>query len=165
MLPCFAAAPDTAAADRVRETTAFAAPQYPNRERMEQHRAEEENPWQCGGFDRGEPGFESYSSRFLRRGDSASEEEDSIESPAESVTIAAARVFKRDNLGRFAVAGANRKNQMGGRGSGENPKNLTTKSHTPLKAAMGAKNKTQVDAAEKVITRTAIKGGVRRMPP
>lgn len=112
-----------------------------------------------------EPGFESYSGRFLRRGDSASEEEDSIESPAESVTIAAARVFNRDNLGRFAVAGANRKNQMGGRGSEENPKKPNTKSHTPLKAAMGAKNKTQVDAAEKVISRTAIKGGVRRMPP
>ncbi len=133
------------------------------------------------------PGFESPSGRFLRRGDSASEEEDSVESPAESepplnegelealrllggglnpeqvaadaafmaeamrestidpslplrgyaeagdlrmessaaapqeeeetVTNAAARVFKRDNMGRFAVTGAVLKKNKGGRSS------------------------------------------------
>ncbi|MBQ3144371.1 MAG: DUF935 family protein [Akkermansia sp.] len=44
-------------------------------------------------------------------------EEPGSESPAESVTNAAVRVFKRDNLGRFAVTGAVLKKNKGGRGS------------------------------------------------
>ena len=50
---------------------------------------------------------------------------------------------KRDSRGRFAAQGFHRK---GGRTSQGNPKNPTTQSNTPLKAAPGAKTQAQVDA-------------------
>lgn len=50
-------------------------------------------------------------------GEEGNVEESGSESPAESVTNAAVRVFKRDNLGRFAVTGAVLKKNKGGRSS------------------------------------------------
>ena len=50
-------------------------------------------------------------------GEEENVEESGSESPAESVTNAAVQVFKRDNLGRFAVTGAVLKKNKGGRSS------------------------------------------------
>lgn len=69
------------------------------------------------------------------------------------------RNYKRDQSGRFAETGAAAHGHKGGRGSTGNPKNPTTQSNTPLKAAPGAKAQAQVDAVEKAIKRTAPKGG------
>lgn len=63
---------------------------------------------------------------------------------------------KRDSRGRFAAQGFHRK---GGSGSKGNPKNPTTQSNTPLKAAPGAKSQTKVDAVAASHKRTAQKGG------
>lgn len=63
---------------------------------------------------------------------------------------------KRDSRGRFAAQGFHRK---GGRSSKGNPKNPTTQSNTPLKAAPGAKLQEKVNAVESAHRRTAQKGG------
>ena len=78
----------------------------------------------------------------------------------EVVTNAAARVFKRDKLGRFAVTGAVLKKNKGARSSRGNPKNPTTKSNTPLKAVRLAKPQAQVDAADHALRATEKKGKV-----
>lgn len=64
---------------------------------------------------------------------------------------------KRDSRGRFAAQGFHRK---GGRASQGNPKNPTTQSNTPLKAAPGAKTQAQVDATEHALRATEKKGRV-----
>lgn len=93
-------------------------------------------------------------------GEEENMEESGSESPAESVTNAAVRVFKRDNLGRFAVTGAVLKKNKGGRSSKGNPKRLRIKSNTPLKAARLAKPQAQVDATEHALKTREGGGGV-----
>jgi len=56
--------------------------------------------------------------------------------------------------------GANMRKQKGGSGSKGNPKNPTTKSNTPLKAAPGAKVQAQVDATEHALKSREAGGGV-----
>lgn len=58
-----------------------------------------------------------YAAAALREGMEEDGAGPGSESPVESVTNAAVRVFKRDNLGRFAVTGAVLKKNKGGRGS------------------------------------------------
>lgn len=70
------------------------------------------------------------------------------------------RNYKRDQSGRFAETGAAAHSHKGGRGSTGNPKNPTTKSNTPLKAAPGAKAQAQVDATEHALKATEKKGKV-----
>lgn len=75
--------------------------------------------------------------------------------------VAENRNYKRDNAGRFAETGAATHSHKGRRGSKGNPKNPTTQSNTPLKAAPGAKAQAQVDAAEHALKATAKKGKVK----
>lgn len=56
--------------------------------------------------------------------------------------------------------GANMRKQKGGSGNKGNPKNPTTKSNTPLKAAPGAKVQAQVDATEHALKTREAGGGV-----
>lgn len=73
--------------------------------------------------------------------------------------LAENRNYKRDNAGRFAETGAATRSHKGGRSSKGNPKNPTTQSNTPLKAAPGAKLQEKVNAVESAHRRTAQKGG------
>lgn len=75
--------------------------------------------------------------------------------------VAENRNNKRDNAGRFAETGAATHSHKGGRGSKGNPKNPTTQSNTPLKAAPGANTQAQVDAADHAMKATAKKGKVK----
>lgn len=75
--------------------------------------------------------------------------------------VAENRNYKRDNFGRFAETGAATHSHKGGRGSKGNPKNPTTQSNTPLKAAPGANTQAQVDAADHAMKSTAKKGKVK----
>ena len=86
--------------------------------------------------------------------------EPGFESPAES-ELAENRHYKRDNSGRFAETGAATHSHKGGRGSKGNPKNPTTQSNTPLKAAPGANPQAQVDVADHAMKATAKKGKVK----
>lgn len=70
------------------------------------------------------------------------------------------RNYKRDNAGRFAETGAATHSHKGGRSSKGNPKNPTTQSNTPLKAAPGANTQAQVDATEKALKAREGGGGV-----
>ena len=58
------------------------------------------------------------------------------------------------------ATGAMQAKQKGGRGSKGNPKNPTTQSNTPLKAAPGAKAQAQVDATEHALKAREGGGGV-----
>ncbi len=71
------------------------------------------------------------------------------------------RNYKRDNAGRFAETGAATHSHKGGRSSKGNPKNPTTQSNTPLKAAPGANTQAQVDAADHAMKSTSKKGKVK----
>ena len=71
------------------------------------------------------------------------------------------RNYKRDNAGRFAETGAATHSHKGGRSSKGNPKDPTTQSNTPLKAAPGANTQAQVDAADHAMKSTAKKGKVK----
>lgn len=101
-----------------------------------------------------------YAAAALREGMEEDGAGPGSESPVESVTNAAVRVFKRDNLGRFAVTGAVLKKNKGGRSSKGNPKRLRIKSNTPLKAARLAKPQAQVDATEHALKTREGGGGV-----
>ena len=74
--------------------------------------------------------------------------------------VAENRNYKRDNSGRFAETGAATHSHKGGRGSKGNPKNPTTQSNTPLKAAPGANTQAQVDATEKALKAREGGGGI-----
>lgn len=74
--------------------------------------------------------------------------------------LAENRNYKRDNAGRFAETGAATHSHKGGRSSKGNPKNPTTQSNTPLKAAPGANTQAQVDAADHALRATEKKGKV-----
>lgn len=85
-------------------------------------------------------------------GEEENVEEPGSESPVESVTNVAVRVFKRDNLGRFAVTGAVLKKNKGGRSS--RGKKMLSKTGSPnLLEAGDSKRKTKralVKAFDKV---------------
>lgn len=70
------------------------------------------------------------------------------------------RTYKRDSNGQFASTGAAQHNPRHGRASKGNPKNPTTQSNTPLKAAPGAKAQAQVDAVEHALKAHEGGGGV-----
>lgn len=70
------------------------------------------------------------------------------------------RTYKRDRNGQFASTGAAQHNPRHGRASKGNPKNPTTQSNTPLKAAPGAKAQAQVDAVEHALKAHEGGGGV-----
>ena len=70
------------------------------------------------------------------------------------------RTYKRDSNGQFASTGAAQHSPRHGRASKGNPKNPTTQSNTPLKAAPGAKAQAQVDAVEHALKAHEGGGGV-----
>lgn len=72
------------------------------------------------------------------------------------------RTYKRDRNGQFASTGAAQHSPRHSRASKGNPKNPTTQSNTPLKAAPGARPQEKVDAMARSIKRTAEHGGTVR---
>lgn len=70
------------------------------------------------------------------------------------------RTYKRDRNGQFASTGAAQHSPRHSRASKGNPKNPTTQSNTPLKAAPGAKAQAQVDAVEHALKAHEGGGGV-----
>lgn len=115
------------------ELAAFAALKHPNRERMEQHRTEVEQALRAAA-DLDDPSDKDVVANGCTKPDCPKHPKD--------------------------PTGAMRRRNKGGRGSGGNPKNPTTKSNTPLKASPGAKAQAQVDAADHALKATEKKGKV-----
>lgn len=120
------------------ELAAFAALRHPNRERMEQHRIEVE--------------------QALR---AAADLDESAGHEKEVVVNGCTKPGCPKHPRKGDVTGALKRQKKGGRGSKGNPKNPTTRSNTPLKAAPGANAQAQVDAAEHAIKATEKKGRVQ----
>lgn len=120
------------------ELAAFRGLREPNRERMEQHRAEVEQALRAAA-DLDAP---------------ADDEEEEVVANGCTKPGCPKHPRKGDSTGAMMHQ------KKGSRGSKGNPKNPTTKSNTPLKAAPGAKAQAQVDATEHALKAREGGGGV-----
>lgn len=121
------------------ELAAFRGLSEPNRERMEQHRAEVEQALRAAA-DLDAP--------------AADDEEEEV------VVNGCTKPGCPKHPRKGDSTGAMMHQKKGSRGSKGNPKNPTTKSNTPLKAAPGAKAQAQVDATEHALKAREGGGGV-----
>ena len=120
------------------ELAAFRGLREPNRERMEQHRAEVEQALRAAA-DLDAP---------------ADDEEEEVVANGCTKPGCPKHPRKGDSTGAMMHQ------KKGSRGSKGNPKNPTTKSNTPLKAAPGANAQEQVDATELALKSREGGGGV-----
>lgn len=132
------------------ELAAFRGLSEPNRERMEQHRAEVEQALRAAADldaladDEEEP----------------SAPQSGYAEPGEVVVNGCTKPGCPKHPRKGDSTGAMMHQKKGSRGSKGNPKNPTTKSNTPLKAAPGAKAQAQVDATEHALKAREGGGGV-----